>query len=462
MQVYGYEQNGDATFYTAVGQMQGDTVTAPLVRYTGGRSFGSEPRDGVEDQDLGDVTLHFRNGLQGTIALPGEPERGIERFIFAGRDDPHYQTERWQNATREAQWFGLNEQGQVVQAWHAVLAWSSTKPLRLNLGEQPNLSSLECTRPVDNDSIRCVAANATDSPVVKEAEFRLVGAQVTGTITLQAEGATPLRLQGVNTFSRACCGGIAVTGSVHYDGIESHAGYDSFIGYGPNNTSLPSNGTWVMQDELTGKPGRGVSLDVQGGKLVMQVFGYQANGQPTFHMGVGDYAMEPGEYSSSARFDLQQYGGGRSVGGAPASAYWVQNAGEVVVRVFGLEQSTLSQAMVQFPGEEAKLMQRIPLESTESLEDQFFGEWYFASFAKAGGPLTVTLDRMDGDVATNEDGSVRCQLDDKSRRGQCQWNGSPGSWNYIDLRDGFSMNQQFMRVRDRHGNWSGLGNVPLD
>ena len=63
MQVFGYEKNGDATFYTATGQLDGNTVTAPLVRYTGGRSFGSEARDAVEDSSTGNVTVSFREGL---------------------------------------------------------------------------------------------------------------------------------------------------------------------------------------------------------------------------------------------------------------------------------------------------------------------------------------------------------------------------------------------------------------
>lgn len=460
MQVYGYEQNGDATFYTAVGHMQGDTVTAPLVRYTGGRSFGSEARDGMEDKDLGDVTLHFRNGLQGTIALPGEPERGIERFIFAGRDDPHYQTESWQGVTRLARWLGLNEQGQVVNAWRAMLQWSATDPMQLSLSNESNWSNLECTRPAQTQSIHCIAVSETGSPVVKEAEFRLVGAQVTGTITLQAEGAAPLRLQGVNTEAFFPPGAV-ILGGCCSRGIETYG--QGSVPYGQQPSYMPSNGTWVMNDELTGKPGRGISLDVQGGKMVMQVFGYQANGQPTFHMGVGSYAAES-EYSdtSSTLFGLQQYGGGRSVGGAPASAHLVHDAGNVLVSVSGARSATLAQAMVQLPGEEAKLMQRIPLESPQSLEDRFFGEWYAPSFGKLGGPLTVTLNRMDGDVARNEEGSVRCQLDAETQRARCLFNRSTDGVYDIDFSDEFVMSHNFVRVRDRHGNLTGLGNVPLD
>lgn len=61
MQVFGYEKNGDATFYTATGQMDGNTVTAPLMRYRGGRSFGGEARDAVEDGSPGAVTVSFAN-----------------------------------------------------------------------------------------------------------------------------------------------------------------------------------------------------------------------------------------------------------------------------------------------------------------------------------------------------------------------------------------------------------------
>lgn len=320
---------------------------------------------------------------------------------------------------------------------------------------------LECTRPAHSDSIHCLAASVADSPVVKAAEFRLVGAQVTGTITLQAEGAAPLRLQGVNTDATLPYPGGAVITGFNSAGLETYgSGYSGYLGV---PTYLPSNGTWVMQDELTGKPGRGVSLDVQGGKLVMQVFGYQANGQPTFHMGVGNYATESGERGiSSARFALQQYAGGRSVGGEPASAHFVQDAGEVVVSVAPSYEATLAQAMVQFPGEAAKPMQRIALESPQSLEDQFFGEWHLPWLQSDDGLVTFTLNRMDGDVATNEDGSVRCQLNAASKHGICRWSGSPGSTYGIDLRNEFVIGYSSLRVRDRHGNLTGLGDVPLD
>jgi len=335
--------------------------------------------------------------------------------------------------------------------------------MQLRLSEGFNWNTLACTLPAQSQSFHCVAENDAVAPSIKEAEFRLVGAQVTGHITSKAQGATPMRLQGVNTKSYLCCDAV-VTGITPFDGIEAYAADDRSISYGPNNTFLPSNGTWIMQDELTGQPGRGVSLDVQGGKLVMQVFNYQPNGEPTFHMGVGTYASDAdGSNNSSAHFSLQQYAGGRSVGAEAASAHWVQDAGNVVVSVSGAKDSTLAQALVQFPGEAAKRMTRFALEPQQSLEDRFFGEWVFPAIASGGGPLTVTLNRIDGDVVTNEEGSVRCQFNAATQHYECGWNHPRSAYHYRgNLSDAFSISHSSMRVRDRHGNLTGLGDAPLD
>lgn len=80
MQVFGYEKNGDATFYTATGQMEGNNITVPLKRYQGGRSFGGGAQDAVENGSPGSVTVSFDNGLQGTVQFPGEAKVAIERF----------------------------------------------------------------------------------------------------------------------------------------------------------------------------------------------------------------------------------------------------------------------------------------------------------------------------------------------------------------------------------------------
>ena len=72
MQVYNYQANGDATFHTALGQLQGNTVTAPLMHYQGGRYFGSPALVAYEAGNAGNVTITFDSGLTGTVQFPGE------------------------------------------------------------------------------------------------------------------------------------------------------------------------------------------------------------------------------------------------------------------------------------------------------------------------------------------------------------------------------------------------------
>ena len=120
MQVFGYEKNGDATFYTATGQMDGNAVTAPLMRYQGGRSFGGGARDAVEDKSLGDVTVSFRNGLAGTVQFPGEPAVAIERFLVKS-DVPSVTNPLAQLGGREMRFWVQDGRGEVVYHWRADL-----------------------------------------------------------------------------------------------------------------------------------------------------------------------------------------------------------------------------------------------------------------------------------------------------------------------------------------------------
>ena len=462
MQMFGYEKNGDATFYTAVGQMQGNTVSAPLVRYTGGRSFGSEPRDAQEDKVLGDVKLSFSNGLQGTLQLPGEPEVAIERYDFTGRDSPYYQSERWMRAKRYAVWLALNEQGQVVADWKAELQWGLQDPMPLILRKGALTNTLECTRPAHKETIRCEAVDATQAPSVQAAEFRMVGSQTAGSISLREGAVAPLLLQGVNTRTDFPYRGAIQTGCC-INGLESFSSNFPGVYYGSSPVYMPSNGVWIVQDELTGKPGRGISLDAQGDLLTMQVFAYQANGQPTFFMGVGGYQQESERsYTSTATLVLNQYKGGRSVGGAPAIAELAQSAGEVRVSVLGGFDRSLALAQVQFPGEALKTMQRLPMELPQSTAEKLFGEWYFSWFQANGMPITTTLNRMDGDMAANEDGSVKCRYSAEAEEFNCLRSTSPSNTSRFKSPDDFFLSSDYFRVRDRHGNWMGLGNIPLD
>lgn len=82
MQMYAYESNGLSSFYLASGALSGNLFSAPLMRYSGGRYFGSAPRSGVEAGTPGNVSIRFTSGTTGFITFPGEPEVAISRFNF--------------------------------------------------------------------------------------------------------------------------------------------------------------------------------------------------------------------------------------------------------------------------------------------------------------------------------------------------------------------------------------------
>ena len=67
----------------------------------------------------------------------------------------------------------------------------------------------------------------------------------------------------------------------------------------------PQAGTWVVTSEVDGKPGRGLAIDVQNTTLVMQMYAYESNGQPTFYLAVGNVV------DNKVTAPLTQYTGGR-------------------------------------------------------------------------------------------------------------------------------------------------------
>ena len=122
---------------------------------------------------------------------------------------------------------------------------------------------------------------------------------------------------------------------------------------GGTGVGEPQGGNWVITAELNGKPGRGMGIDVQDGKFVMQVYNYTSTGAPTFHIAIG--TMDGNKVVAP----LTAYQGGRYFGSGPLDGQEAGNAGNVQV-VF----TSRTTGSIQFPGEEAKAMQRFDYEGT--------------------------------------------------------------------------------------------------
>ncbi|MFE1573349.1 hypothetical protein ACFIQG_16210 [Comamonas odontotermitis] len=427
MQVFGYEKNGDATFYTATGQMEGNTVTAPLMQYQGGRSFGDDARNAVELGSPGNVTVSFANGLQGAIQFPGEPERAIKRFQM---QSPDFASRYWdERFSRQFLVTVLDANLQPLQSVSMSLMGSKRQNIwglmMTRLGENSR-QTFHCEQLVERDTFHCTSDEAQPAGYegfgFQSIRFTIANIDVAGVID---DGVQTRRMMGITTSGGT---GTAITGCTFYG--------DLYVGDARNcgPALTPSSGTWVVKDELSGKPGRGIALDVQNGMVMTQVFNYQLNGAPTFHMGSAQYQ------GHEAQLTLHQYQGGRALGGMPTSAQLLDTAGELKMRFTLPEPWQASadrvEASIQFPRETEKRMVRMALETGVTSAQGLLGQWWLRFSFKNKFPVhqLVMLTQIRGDEAWNEDGSIRCARTNPQvpSRAECTWQkDGTSSWGYM-------------------------------
>lgn len=463
MQVFGYEKNGDATFYTATGQMEGDTVIAPLMQYQGGRSFGSDARDAVELGSPGNVTLSFANGLQGTVQFPGEPARAMQRFEMRSED---YVSLYWEKGRRRLFLGTMLDAGQTPN-WFVDIAvdkapQNSQWRVRVDgLRESPT-QTLDCTQAGGKDEYHCTRSEPQlkddPNPFVQSMKLRIANVDLAGEVAVLSQGT----LQTYPLMGTAIGGG----GGTTITGCSGWA--DLYVGdVNPCGSPLrPSSGTWVVQDELTFKPGRGIALDAQNGMALAQVFNYLSDGSPTFHMGSTSYQ------SVQTSFALNRYQGGRTLGGPPASAELAETAGNVALEFrvptgeYARLVSTRVQGQVTFPNESPKQMVRMALEPGLLDAQSLLGQWWLRFYVSPGKHIkeAVTLSAVEGDAAVSEDRSVRCSRSNAQFPAQavCEWNRDGVVYKAALFQEPNNRSAYALQVRDRHGNLMGLGDIPLE
>ena len=498
MQVFGYEKNGDATFYTATGQMDGNQVTAPLMRYKGGRSFGSAARDAVEDGSLGNVTVSFKNGLKGAVQFPGESVLAIERFLVQS-DEPGVTNPRKQMGLRSMQMLVQDAQGAVVYDWQADLSLSDSNAFKLVLKQpyNPYLTSLSylsfqemtCHLAGARARYTCEAVgkppymNGTQvvlGPWVDRLQFELAGNDLAGTVVMgDKQSGLSMSVAGYGLGASASGSSRREGGKMWVEALsQNYLATNVSVGgicipTGPCpipenlNTLMPINGTWIVEEELTGKPGRGMALDIQGNTAILQVYSYRADQQPTFHIGSARYASKGANtFATTASIPMDEYAGGRSLGGAPQSAQLRHQAGNAQLE-FAYQKSTdkpmedwmwWTVGQLQLPQESPVRIRRLQLEKPASAVEELLGHWYLPFTRK-----TLALTRVEGDSVMTADGVVVCSLI-SNRPGaevSCGQPGEKGWWTWHQFLTKPVMNRggDMVRLRDRHGNAVGLGQL---
>ena len=129
---------------------------------------------------------------------------------------------------------------------------------------------------------------------------------------------------------------------------------------------VPSAGTWVINEEVNGKPGRGLAMDVQNHVLVMQMYAYEKSGQPTFYMASG--ALN----NQQANLQLGRYEGGRYLGSGDRSGVEAGSPGTVRVRF-----TSSTTGYIQLPGEGEKAISRFEFGYSRNDAASIMGTWSF-------------------------------------------------------------------------------------
>lgn len=139
-----------------------------------------------------------------------------------------------------------------------------------------------------------------------------------------------------------------------------------------------------MPQELNGKPGRGLVVDVQNGVLSLQMYAYEQSGRPTFYLATGNLI------DNRLTTELKHYEGGRYFGSGERTGVEKGSAGLVTVRfVDGMN------GFITFPGEAEKPISRFNF-GYAPVPESLKGIWFFNKYSPALGwqvdvPMLTTV-----------------------------------------------------------------------
>jgi len=450
MQVYNYESSGQPTFHMSFGDLQGNHYQGTLKRYKNGRYYGSSPMDAMEDGDDGEVLIDFDSATSGTIQFPGEPAVAISRYKFD--NVPDHQLSRVGTSER---WLMAEIDANDTPIGALVVNVYTPSP------RQTVLSSVRSR--LDGDA--STATNCTYAAATRQFTCPIdFGGGKTRTLTwskhLEGMSGTISYLDG--NFSPAVVRQRRVIGmrlGIDYGMATVNAQMDVLAAHmaPPFNYPAPDPGNWIVSSELNGKPGRGMAIDVQYDKLVMQVYNYEPSGAATFHMAVADYQR------GQATGRLMRYEGGRYYGGPELIGHEAGDAGEVK-----LDFATPTRGTLQFPGEPAVAIQRYQFGAAAPQPESLLGKWMF--FTPDSGSLAYL--RLDGisptqpaatggflDICKYTDGeTVQCNSDSPVNHDEFHFKPVNGrAIGTHSMSGGPESPVYVLRLKDRHGTLAGLG-----
>lgn len=152
----------------------------------------------------------------------------------------------------------------------------------------------------------------------------------------------------------------------------------ALLGAGLAQAFAPQSGTWVVNSEVNGRPGRGFGIDVQNTTMVMQMYAYESNGQPTFYLAVGEVV------DNKVTAALNKYTGGRYFGSGDRSGTPAGSPGNVSIRF-----TSGMTGFITFPGEPEVAISRFNFGYAPTAAS-LRGVWSFTTGSSAGWLADVT------------------------------------------------------------------------
>ncbi|MEY2953445.1 MAG: hypothetical protein RLZZ401_1532 [Pseudomonadota bacterium] len=158
---------------------------------------------------------------------------------------------------------------------------------------------------------------------------------------------------------------------------------------------MPAPGTWVVDSELNGQPGRGFNLEVENEILVFAYYGYRSDGSAVFYSAVG--AISQNTFTA----ELVEYKNGKSLGGINQSGSRQGSPGNVTINfTSGLK------ATITLPGEAAKAISKLSFGYGNSPE-ALLGTYLFAYITPSPKTADIyTLTKLAGTSTSGGNGLV--------------------------------------------------------
>jgi len=137
----------------------------------------------------------------------------------------------------------------------------------------------------------------------------------------------------------------------------------------------PQTGTWAINEEVNGEPGRGFQIEVQNDILVLYFYGYEPMGESAFWLATGKF--QPGSNEITA--DLGEYQGGMAFGDPLQNAIYLRSRGQVTVRFSGP-----INGVICLPDEACKAISAINFGYDSGSASALLGRWLVTGFRLPG------------------------------------------------------------------------------